>query len=83
MFTLYDSLSFLLLCTYLLPQVSLENINYLLFMIIHSNFVAEVKFPMNNIKIQRERIIKEKQAKKFEEFVSFCYFSNMRVINLD
>ena len=40
-------------------------------MIIQSNFVADFKFPMNKINIQNERIIKEKQAKNFEEFVSF------------
>ena len=73
MFTLYDSLSFLLLCAYVLAQVSLQKINYLVFMITQSNLVVVFKFPMNKIKIQSERIIKEKQAKKFKEFVSFLF----------
>ena len=60
MFTLYDSLSFLLLCAHLLAQVSLQKINYLNFMITQSNFVVDVNFSMNKIKIQSERIIKEK-----------------------
>ena len=66
-FTLYDSLSFLLLCAYLLAQVSLQKINYLVFMIIQSNFVVDFKFPINKIKIQNERIIKEKQAKTLKD----------------
>ena len=33
-------------------------------MIIQSNFVDDFKFAMNKIKIQSERIIKEKQVKK-------------------
>ena len=33
-------------------------------MITHSNFVVDFKFPMNKIKIQTERVIKEKGAKK-------------------
>ena len=40
-------------------------------MITQSKFVVDVKFSMNKIKIQSERIMKEKQAKKFKEFVSF------------
>ena len=40
-------------------------------MIAQSNFVVDVKFSKNKIKINSERIIKEKQAKKFKEFVSF------------
>ena len=64
MFSLQDSLSFLILCAYLLAQVSLQKINYLVFMIIQSNFVDDFKFAMNKIKIQSERIIKEKQVKK-------------------
>ena len=33
-------------------------------MITQSNFVVDFKLPMNKIKIQTERAIKEKQAKK-------------------
>ena len=42
-------------------------------MITQSYFVVDFKFPMNKIKIQSERIIKEKQVKKFKEFVSFLF----------
>ena len=40
-------------------------------MITQSYFVADFKFPMNKVKKQSERVIKERQAKKFKELVSF------------
>ena len=46
-------------------EVSLQKINYLVFMIIQSNFGVDFKIPMNKINIQNERIIKEKTGKKF------------------
>ena len=59
MLKLNNSLTFLLLCAYLLAQVSLGKINSLVFVIIQSNFVVDLKPPMNKINIESERQIKE------------------------
>ena len=65
--------SFLLLCAYLLAQVSLEKRTIsLVFVIIQSNFIVDPKPPMNKIQIEgKKQKTQRKQANMFEEFVSF------------
>ena len=59
MLKLNNSLTFLLLCVHLLAQVSLGKISSLVFVTIQSNFVVDLKPPMNKINIESERQIKE------------------------